>query len=142
MHHVAIMNPRWKLIAKIVSGEKVIESRWYMTRRAPWNGLKKGDTVFFKDSGKRVTAESRVGKVLQFELASVDDARSIVKKYGKKICIVNKDPASWGTRPKYCILIFLTKARLLKKSFSIDKQGFGSAAAWLTVRHINDIIVP
>ncbi|MEI7477466.1 MAG: hypothetical protein WCJ81_02865 [bacterium] len=37
MDHVAIMKKSRKLIPKIVSGEKTIESRWYQTKRAPWN---------------------------------------------------------------------------------------------------------
>lgn len=51
MHHIAIMNGPWNLIPKILSGEKTIESRWYRTRRAPWGGIRAGDTVYFKDSG-------------------------------------------------------------------------------------------
>lgn len=59
MHHVAIMKPSWKLIPKILSGEKTIESRWYQTRRAPWNGIAAGDVVYFKDSGEARDGQSR-----------------------------------------------------------------------------------
>lgn len=40
MDHLAIMNPKRKLIPKILSGEKKIESRWYMMRVAPWDKIK------------------------------------------------------------------------------------------------------
>lgn len=139
MHHIAIMNKSWKLIPKIVSGEKSIESRWYQTRRAPWNGIEAGDTVFFKNSGEDIIASAAVSKVLQFELKSLDDARQVVAKYGKQICIVNPDPETWQNRPRYCILIFLKDPRMLNKPFAIDKKGFGNAAAWLTITDIRKI---
>lgn len=139
MHHVAIMKPSWKLIPKILSGEKTIESRWYQTRRAPWNGIQTGDTVYFKDSGKPVSARARVSRVIQLEINTLGDAQAIVKKYGKGICIVNKDPATWGTLPKYCILIYIESPKVLRKPFDIDKRGFGSAAAWLSVKNIADM---
>ncbi len=139
MHHIAIMNKSWKLIPKIVSGEKEIESRWYQTRRAPWNVINPGDTVYFKNSGEAIAAEARVAKVLQFELKSISDAREIVRTYGRRIAIVNPDPATWGKLPKYCILIFLRDAKYIAKPFQINKDGFGNAAAWLVTPNINKI---
>ena len=133
------MNKSWKLIPKIVSGEKSIESRWYQTRRAPWNAIAAGDTVFFKNSGEDITASAEVEKVMQFELRSLDDARKVVAEYGKRICVVNPDPETWGNRPKYCILVFLENARMLDKPFAIDKAGFGNAAAWLITENIQKI---
>jgi ASC-1-like (ASCH) protein len=67
MHHVAIMNKSWKLIPKILSGEKTIESRWYHTKRSPWNIVSQEDTVFFKDSGSNITASAKVARVIQYE---------------------------------------------------------------------------
>jgi ASC-1-like (ASCH) protein len=133
--HVAIMRPSWRLIPKILAGEKTVESRWYQTRRAPWGQIAAGDTVFFKDSGKPVTAQAHVAKVLQLEIRSLADARRIVREHGDAIQIVEPDPAKWGRLPRYCILIFLSGARPVRP-FAIDKRGFGSAAAWLTVSSV------
>jgi ASC-1-like (ASCH) protein len=139
MHHVAIMKKSWELIPKIISGEKTIESRWYQTRRTPWNKINPGDTVFFKNSGERVTAQATVSRVKQFELNTLDDARRIVRKFGKQICIINADPARWGRLPRYCILIFLSAPTALKEPFDISKKGFGSAAAWLTMPKVQKL---
>jgi len=106
MHHVAIMNKTWKLIPKILSGEKVIESRWYQTRRVPWNRIEKGDVVFFKNAGEQIIVKADVDKVLQFEMKGLNEVKEIVGKYGEQIALVNKDPASWGKLSKYCILFF------------------------------------
>lgn len=136
MHHVAIMKKSWKLIPKILSGEKTIESRWYQTRRAPWGKIQAGDKIFFKNAGEPVSARATVAKVLQYELTSVDDAIAIVQKYGKRICIVNRDPATWKPFPRYCILLFLADPTAVPP-FEIEKKGFGMASAWLTVGNIH-----
>ena len=133
MHHVAIMRKDWKLIGKILSGEKTIESRWYKTRRAPWNSIKKGDVVFFKDAGCPVTAKADVEKVLFFDLAHTA-GKDIVEKYGKRICLRSKS-TGWLAGKRYCILVFLRNPAKVQP-FTIDKKGFGNANAWITVDDI------
>jgi hypothetical protein len=49
--HVAILKPNWKLLPKLLNGEKTIETRWYLHKFAPWNQVKANDTIYFKDSG-------------------------------------------------------------------------------------------
>lgn len=139
MDHIAIMNPVWKLIPKILSGKKTIESRWYQTRRTPWNQASTGDTVYFKDAGRPVTACAMVADVLQFELASVEDAKRIVSRYGNEIALVNPNPETWGKIAQYCILVRLSDARPVDPPFEIDKRGFGTGAAWLTLEDVRSI---
>lgn len=141
MQHIAIMKPSWKLIPSILSGRKTIESRWYQSRRAPWDRIKKGDIVYFKNSGQAVTAQALVSKVMQFSFSDITEVEAVVKKYGKQIGLLHRDPKTWGRVPKYCILIFLEQPTLLKKSFNINKAGFGSAAAWLCVEEVRNIIM-
>ncbi len=138
MHHVAIMKKSWNLIPKIVSGKKTIESRWYRTRRAPWDGAKAGDTVFFKNAGEPITAKARISKVLQFELKRDADAIEIVHRYGKKICLRNTDPVTWEKMPRYCILLFLEYSQEVKP-FQIIKKGFWhSKRVAYSFRHPNN----
>jgi len=139
MDHIAIMNKSWQLIPKIVSGEKVIESRWYQTRRAPWNVINSGDVIYFKNSGEPITASAKASKVLQFTMQSETDTEDILKKYGKKICLINSDSKTWERLPKYCILIFLENAKYLNKPFNINKAGFGNNTAWLPVKKIGKV---
>jgi len=138
MDHIAIMDPRRGLISKILSGHKTVESRWYQTRRAPWDKIRAGETVYFKDSGKPVTAKAKVAKVLQFELKDLADARVVAKKYGKAIMLANSDPAKWGRLPRYCILVFLSHPTPIIP-FAIDKTGFGAGAAWITISKVSGI---
>lgn len=138
MHHVAIMNKSWRLIPKILSGAKTIESRWYQTRRAPWNKIRRSDLVWFKNSGEPVTARATVSEVLQFEIGEVRDIEAILKKYGDAIQLVNRNPRSWKRIPKYCVLIRLSNPKEVEP-FGINKKGFGISSAWLVVPNIRDI---
>jgi len=141
MHHVAIMNKSWKLIPKIISGEKTIESRWYKTKRAPWDGVRQGDIIYFKNSGEAITARADVEKVLQFECTSQGVIKNIIRTYGKKICLVNADFKTWKVKPRYCVLVALKNPKVVEKPFIINKKGFGIGAAWITVSNIKKILV-
>ena len=141
MHHVAIMKKSWGLIPKIISGEKKIESRWYQARRTPWDRVQVGDIIYFKNSGESIIARATVSKVLQFELKNSIDAKKIVKKFGKDICLVERNISKWGRLPRYSILMWLKNPQKIKIPFYINKRGFGASSAWITTPHIRNIQV-
>jgi ASC-1-like (ASCH) protein len=135
MHHVAIMNPKWRLIPKILSGEKTIESRWYQTRRAPWDRIAAGDTVWFKDAAKPVTAKASVSEVMQFAFADVRDVEEVLERHWRDIGFASADVSRFPMLPQYAVLVRLADPQPVPP-FSIDKRGFGNANAWLTVPDI------
>jgi len=141
MDHVAIMKKSWGLTEKILDGRKKIESRWYQNRSRPWDKIKSGDTVFFKNSGEPVKLKTKVKKVMQFENLTPAKVKTILKKYGKDDGIEKEKLAEFFElfkNKKYCILIFLEKP-VSVKSFDINKSGFGSMSAWLSVYNISQI---
>ncbi|MBD3304391.1 ASCH domain-containing protein [Candidatus Woesearchaeota archaeon] len=133
MHHLAILKKEYKLLDLILKRKKTIESRWYQTRRTPYNNIKPGDTVFFKESGQPVSAKATVSKVLQFNLKQTK-AKDIVKKYGKHIGI----NYSKKQEKNYCILIFLKNPKSITP-FNINKKGYGLMSAWITVNNIKEL---
>ena len=138
MDHIAIMNPRWRLIERILSRKKRIESRWYAAKRAPWDKIKLGETVYFKNAGAQVTAKANVAKVLQFELTSMK-VRQILEEYGGGIALSSIDESYTRYRDKrYCVLIFLKNPQRVTP-FDIDKTGYGNMAAWICVDDVNRI---
>jgi hypothetical protein len=138
MHHVAIMNPRWHLIDKVLRREKTVESRWYRTRRAPWGAISVGDVVWFKDAGKLVSARATVARVEQHELTP-SGVISLLERHGGAIGVGAIEHAYERYCDKrYCILIWLQDPRPVEP-FAIDKRGFGNANAWLTIDHIKKI---
>lgn len=139
MHHVAVMNKSWHLLPKILSGQKIIESRWYTHRCEAWNSVRAGDTVFFKNSGAQVTVRARVKRVMQFYALTPAKVKTILMRYGSGIGYESfASIYRWAKCKTYCVLVFLEQAQATKP-FSIDKAGFGSAAAWVSVRNIKEI---
>lgn len=138
MDHIAIMNPKRKLIDKILSGDKTIESRRYQTKRAPWNNLNPWDIVYFKDSGKAITAKATIAQVKQFDNLHIDTIREIVHTYGEWIFLQDHAIEQRAHTKKYCILVFLDSPELIEP-FHINKTWFGMANAWLCVDDIKKI---
>ena len=145
MDHVAILNKSWKLIPKIISGEKAIESRWYLNKTAPWNKVKEGDVIYFKDAGMSVEAKAEVAQIVQYEKYDAVTLNKIIDDYYGKggICFVasKEEVLDWASGKKYCILIFLKNPQKVEP-FEINKLGFGNACAWLCVNDINKVKMP
>jgi len=139
------MRKSWGLTQKILSGEKTIESRWYMNRYKPWGNISRGDTVYFKDSGEPVKIQATVDKVIQFEDLTPSKVKEILNQYANaKVggLGVNKENISsyfeLFKNKRYCLLVFLSDPREIE-SFEIDRSGFGAMAAWLIVQDIEKI---
>ncbi|MCX6825495.1 MAG: ASCH domain-containing protein [candidate division SR1 bacterium] len=140
MDHLAIMNPKRKLIPKILSGEKTIESRRYMMKVAPRNKVNAGDTIYFKDAGKMVTASVEVIKVIQYDNYTDEELHDILNMYAKSIAFSDPlDQVYHRAKPKkYCILMFLKHPKKITP-FEIDKTGYGNACAWISLPDIDKI---
>ena len=141
MEHIAIMKKSWKLIPKILCGEKKIESRWYKTKHSPWNNIQIGETVYFKDSGEPVTIKTKVERVIQFSDLTPIKENEKLSKYGRSglLAINNiENTFKMFMNKKYCILIFLSKPEKIKP-FNIDKTGFGTMSAWITLDNVDRI---
>ena len=141
MDHLAIMHKSWNLTQKILSGKKKIESRWYKSKCAPWNKIKKGETIYFKDSGESVAIKAKVAKIIQFSDLNSKKVKEILEKHGSELGIEKKDLLKFFKRfknKKYSILIFLKKPQKIKP-FKVDKTGFGIMSSWICVEDINKI---
>jgi ASC-1-like (ASCH) protein len=135
------MRKSWGLTEKILSGEKKIESRWYINRSNPWNNINSGDIVYFKNSGEPITIKATVFRVLQFDNLTPAKVKSILIAYGSSIGIDKKDIDIYFDNFKnknYCILIFLSNVKAVKP-FEINKTGFGAMSSWLTVSNLKQI---
>jgi ASC-1-like (ASCH) protein len=143
MEHLAIMRKSWGLTQKILSGQKKIESRWYKAKYPPWDKIKPGEIVYFKDSGEPVTLKAEVDKVVQLSDFTSNKVKEILNEYGEDLGIEKeKIPEFFEIfkDKKYCILIFLKNPQKIEP-FEIDKTRFGMMAAWICVDNINRIKV-
>jgi ASC-1-like (ASCH) protein len=141
MEHLAIMKKSWGLTQKILTGRKKIESRWYLTKRQPWNNIKEGETVYFIDSGEPVRLKTEVSKVMQFANLTPKRVKEILDQYGNADGLEKEKTPEFFKRfknKKYCLLIFLKNPQTVE-SFEIDKAGFGLMSAWIAVDKISKI---
>lgn len=141
MQHLAIMKKSWGLTDKILNGQKKIESRWYSVKYKPWDSIKQGETVYFKDSGEPIRIKAKVKKVIQFTDLTPKKVKEILDKYGKDDGIEEEKIPEFFEKFKdkrYCMLIFLKNPQEIKP-FEIDKTGFGAMSAWITVDNISKI---
>ena len=141
MYHVAIMDPKLGLIPRILSGEKYIESRWYLRRTRPWNRIDSGDVIYFKDAGKPVSARAVVGRVRQYENPTKKDVARIIEEFGQGIGAGFIPGFEERVRnKKYCVLVWLRSPEMV--AFEIDKRKAGIAigSAWITVDSIGKIM--
>lgn len=141
MDHVAIMKKSWGLMEKILDGRKKIESRWYLNRYRPWDAIRAGDTVYFKNSGEPVKIKAVVKKIIQFSGLGPASVRNILNKYGNDIGIDGKKMAQFLSGledKKYCILVFLKNPAAVEP-FHINKTGFGAMSSWIVVEKIDSI---
>lgn len=141
MEHLAIMRKSWGMTDKILSGQKKIESRWYSVKCKPWDSIKGGETVYFKNSGEPVRIKAGVSRVMQFTDLTPERVKEILMEYGKDDGMEKEKIPEFLERfknKKYCILIFLKNPQEIKP-FEIDKTGFGVMSAWITVDDISKI---
>lgn len=141
VEHIAIMKKSWKLTQKILTGEKKIESRWYKSKRAPWDKIKEGEVIYFKDSGEPVAIRAEVEKVLHFADLTPEKVKYILEKYEKEIRIENITESFERYKNKrYCLLIFLKNPQKVEP-FHISKKGFGMMSAWICVDNVDSIMI-
>lgn len=141
LEHIAIMRKSWGLTAKILSGQKNIESRWYSVKCKPWDGIREREVVYFKDSGEPVKIKTEVDKVLQFADLTPKKVQDIINEYRGGIGIKKEEVAEFLERfknKKYCMLIFL-KNPVVVRPFEINKTGFGIMSAWISVCDVSMI---
>jgi len=141
MQHIAIMKKEWGLLSRILSGEKKIESRWYYSRCAPWDRIKKDEIIYFKDSGCPVTLKAKVRKIIQFKNLTPKKVRKIINQHGDADGIDIRDKKKFFElfkNKKYCLLVFIKDVKKIKP-FNVNKAGFGMMSAWLTFKNINQI---
>ena len=135
MDHLAILKKKW--LEKILSGEKTIESRWYKQKRTPYQKIGRGDVVYFKETGKPVTAKARVQEALFFDALTEEKIRDILQRYGKHI-LMTIDAIPKVRDKNYCTLVMLQGVEKVQP-FTINKKGFGVMAAWITLPTLEKI---
>lgn len=91
---------------KILAGRKSIESRFTVTRRAPYGCVAARDKIFLKLSSGPVCASAFVKRVLEFENLSPGKIKRIKSKYNNLI-LGGEDYWADKRESKYGVLVWL-----------------------------------
>lgn len=139
--HLAIMSKSPPWLTRIAQGQKRVESRWYNQRRCPWQAIKQGDRIFFKNAGGPVTLMATVDTVVFYEHLHQQRIEALLDRYGQDLGIL---PAEYPfflrqvCNKQFAIFISLTNV-LPVAPFQINKKGFGAMSAWISVENIQSI---
>lgn len=143
MDHIAILSTKLPWLQRILSGEKTIESRWYQSRRTPWQQITIGDTVYFKNSGELITARAMVKSVNFYRLGEDATSAQLLDRHSKELGLLPAERSAFAQQvvsANYAIFISLTQVMQITP-FAIDKKGFGAMSAWITVPDITKIVI-
>jgi hypothetical protein len=128
--HLAIFTQ--PLFQFIIDGKKTVESRFSITRCAPYSQVKKGDVVFAKESGGPVKAIAEVGNVWFYELD--DDELGVIKtRFGRMLCVNDEFWRSKATC-SYATLMCFSKVRPIEPVECEKKDRRG----WVVLRRGDD----
>lgn len=127
MKHIAIF--RQPFFDMVLSGEKIIESRWSMKKVAPYDKVKVGDELLLKQTSHDVTATAKVKDVKYFELTP-QIADKIKAKWNKKIGIYKFDNWESYRNKKYCTLIWLEDVKKIEPMKVKRSNGSG----WIVLK--------
>lgn len=90
----------------ILSGKKIIESRFSRRKDPPFGQISSGDLVYIKPSGKDVIGQFKVKKVIFYDGLDGGGIGEIRKKYGGEIT-AEQDYWQRKNTAKYGTLIFI-----------------------------------
>ena len=127
MEHIAIL--RQPFFNMILSGEKTIESRWSLSRIAPFERVKAGDIIWLKETSKNITARAIVKKVKFYNLTK-EKADEIKSKYGKEIGTDKFEDWERYRNKKYLTLIWLKDVQKIEPITAPKSHGAG----WLIIK--------
>ena len=109
--HVAVI--RKPHLERILSGEKTIESRIGMTRRAPFGRVSVGERLYLKESGGPVRATAVVARVLCEDGLTPERVEELAREFTERICAT---PAYWEEKltARCATLLWLTRVEQVR----------------------------
>lgn len=143
MDHVAIMTRKLPFLQRILNGQKIIESRWYLSKRVPWNRVQIGDTIYFKNVGDPVTVQAVITQIEQFFDLNPLSITHLVRTKAHALGLFGHEINAFieqNKYKKYAVFMHLENVNLIKP-FQVNKKGFGAMSAWISVPDIKQIVL-
>jgi len=117
--HLMIVHPHYA--AMIMTGQKLVEARLGVDRRAPFNQVQPGDEIFIKPTGQQTIAKAIVERVDQFEGLDPQDIDRLQDIYND---LVKGDDVFWKSKhdSNYATFITLGKVRMIQDDSIVPEQ--------------------
>ncbi len=117
--HLMIVHPQY--VGPILCGQKLVEARLGVDRRAPYNKVEPGDIVYIKPTSKPVAARAIVHRVDQYEGLDHEDIDRLKEIYNDRVL---GDDAFWDAKAdaKFATFITLDKVQLLNDERFVPEE--------------------
>ena len=129
--HLVIL--RKEYVEATLEGQKTIESRFTMTRRAYWKKILYGDRLFIKQSSGPVCATAEVMKVRYYEGLTPEKIERLKGQYNRQILGADD---YWQSKMdcRYGVLVWMCKVKPIKPTW-INKRDW---RAWVVLSEEED----
>lgn len=129
--HLMIVHPRYA--SMIMTGQKIIEARLGVDRRAPYDRVTPGDTIYIKPTSQRVIGKAIVHRVDQYEGLTPQDIEHLRGLYQERVM---DDDACWQAKAdaSYASFITLGRVTILRDESTVPAELLSpSRNAWRTL---------
>ena len=108
--HLMIVQPEYA--ALIMTGQKLVEARMGVDRRAPFDRVQPGDTVFIKPTGQQTIGKAIVERVDQFEGLEPQDITRLRDIYNDRV-LGDEEYWTFNRDSSHATFITLGKVRMV-----------------------------
>jgi len=117
--HLMIVHPRYASL--IMTGQKLVEARLGVDRRAPFNRVQVGDAVFIKPTSQTTIGKAIVQRVDQFEGLTPEDIDHLQRIYND---LVLGDDSFWDANrdANFATFITLDRVRMIHDESIVPEQ--------------------
>ncbi len=126
--HLMIVHPKYASL--IMTGQKLVEARLGVDRRAPYNRVNPGDVVYIKPTSQSVIGKAIVHRVDQYSGLTHNDIDHLQRIYNDRVL---GDEAFWASKQdaNYATFITLSKVTMLSDESTVpDSLLTPSRNAW------------
>lgn len=113
----------------ILTGQKLVEARLSVERRAPFGMVRAGDIVYIRPEGQRVIARAIAHRVDEHEGLTRDDVERLQSLYADRL---GPGGDRWDTKARFATLITLDRVCLVRDGSGMASvvQGAGEERWW------------
>jgi hypothetical protein len=117
--HLVIM--REPYLARALSGEKTVESRFLRIRAAPFGRVAPGDLLLLKRVGGPVVAEATAAVVREFADLTPNRVQALINTFHEELCL-DADFVARAQSARYAVLVWLAGVHPLDMPRSYAKR--------------------